>query len=105
MSQRRKRRRAKRTASRRRETALFIGVSLVMLVFILVLMVCSRRKEIALHSAILLSFVVWAVGVFAVWVCLRSRRRRHTREHAAQFSTHTDYSDLDDEESFSDHSN
>ncbi|MDB6020626.1 MAG: hypothetical protein JWQ04_483 [Pedosphaera sp.] len=81
-----------------RGKALFAGVSLLMLVFILGLVVpIGWHQGIPLPRSLALVLVMWLVSIFGVWVCLRSRRRRYTHGRARP-TIGTDYSEIEDEE-------
>src|SRR5882724_11553996 len=97
MPRHRKRRRSKNIANRRRKRMLFAGASFLMLIAVMVLIVpMARGQNISLEAAAGLALLLWACSVFAVWACLRSRRRRSRDHH--EHTTGTDYSDsLDDE--------
>jgi hypothetical protein len=77
---------------------LFAGVSFVMLTAeLLVIVPQARRQNISWRGSIELALLLWGCSVFAVWACLRARRKRRTRDHQ-QHADGTDYSDALDEE-------
>ena len=75
----RKRRRTRRSTFGKRGLALFAGMALLMLVAILLFILPqSRHQNISIQAALLLSLLLWVAAVFAVWACVRSRRRRYS---------------------------
>jgi hypothetical protein len=71
-----------------------------MLVFTFVLVIpVSLHQNLSLPMACGFAMLMWAASVFALWACLKSRRRRHSRD-SDRYTTHTDYSDseFDDDE-------
>jgi len=95
---RRKKRRNKSVLSDMRNRTLFAFVALALLVFIMMLIFpLSERRQIPLGTTLLLGGTLWAVSVFAIWACLRSRRRRYSHTHGDRSTIGTDYSDADDQ--------
>ncbi|HEX3797938.1 MAG TPA: hypothetical protein VH413_04490 [Verrucomicrobiae bacterium] len=95
MSRRRKRRSKKRSSTSRSTNSLIAGAAGIMLVFTLLLVIpVAWHQRISLPMAALMTLVLWVASVFALWACLKSRRRRYTHDRA-RYSTHTDYSDFD----------
>jgi hypothetical protein len=98
MPRHRKRRRSQHIAKRRRKRALFAGASFVMLIAeLLVIVPQARRQNISWRGSIELALLLWGCSVFAVWACLRARRKHRSREHR-QHAEGTDYSDVLEEE-------
>ncbi len=93
MSRHRRKRRSKRIAKKRATNILLAGMALVMLVFTLVLVIpVASHQNISLPTACGFALLMWAASVFALWACLRSRRRKYSSDRA-RYTTHTDYSD------------
>jgi uncharacterized membrane protein YbhN (UPF0104 family) len=82
MPHRRKRRRKRHSTFGKKGAPLFIGVSLLLLVLITgVIVPTARHQQISMGVAVLLALGLWAACIFAVWACLRSRRKRRTSEY------------------------
>jgi hypothetical protein len=64
-----------------------------MLVFIICLIVPSaRHQNISTAAALGLSFLMWVISLFSIWMCLRARRRRYKHGHV-YYPSQTGYRD------------